>query len=79
MIQCAKGNATLASIRNRKEEEFVRSLEKAVSGDETWIGEGWWSLYILAASVAIVVVVVVIIIIIIIIIIVVVDIIMINI
>ena len=39
VIACAKENATLASIRNGKEETFVRKLEEAVSGDETWIGK----------------------------------------
>lgn len=39
VTRCARENATLASIRNAKEEEFVRGLQKKTgSGMETWIG-----------------------------------------
>ncbi|XP_022780795.1 uncharacterized protein LOC111322024 [Stylophora pistillata] len=39
VTRCARENATLASIRNAKEEEFVRGLQKKTgSGVETWIG-----------------------------------------
>ena len=39
VIRCARENATLASIRNAKEEKFVRDLQrKAGSTVETWIG-----------------------------------------
>ena len=39
VTRCALENATLASIRNAKEENFVRELQKkAGSTVETWIG-----------------------------------------
>ena len=39
ITRCARENATLASIRNAKEEKFVRDLQKKTgSGIENWIG-----------------------------------------
>ena len=41
VVRCARENATLASIRNAKEEKFVRDLQRtAGSTVETWIGMG---------------------------------------